>query len=334
MILSVAEPSVDHNMGQIGFNPNARPADGSFSGDSDFGMLYIAQGDGGAYNGSLGPGVDPIRAGQDLSNPFGSILRIDPLGNDADNGAYGIPTDNPFVASGDGKRDEIWAYGLRNPHRFSWDTGGDGAMIISDIGQGNIEELDIGLPGANYGWSEREGSFVFDRIDPSNLMALPVDDALLGYTYPVAQYDHDEGRAIVGGFVYRGSRISDLVGMYVFGDLVNGRIFYVDADALADGSQAEIHELTLVYGDATRTLLDIVGGQRADLRFGIGEDHEIYVLTKRDGMVRALVPEPSGAALLALGLAALAFQRRNSGLACTDVRSGAQYSCASSVATP
>ncbi len=153
------------------------------------------------------------------------------------------------------------------------------------------------------GWSEREGLCAVDHFDQLATLPLPPDDATFGYTYPVAQYDHDEGFAIIGGFVYRGSEVPDLIGKYFFGDN-NGRIFFVDVDDLALGSQTTIRELTLVYEDEVQTLLEILGEpRRADLRFGVDEDQELYVLTKRDGMVRTL-PEPGltqlGAAFLTL----------------------------------
>ena len=161
-------------------------------------------------------------------------------------------------------------------------------MLIADIGQANIEEINVGAAGANYGWSEREGTFVVDHDDEDEFHALPPDDALQGFTYPVAQYDHDEGDAIVGGFVYRGELVPDLYGKYIFGDLVRGRIFYVDVDDLVPGRQATINELTLLRNGVEITLLALLGDDyRADLRFGLDEDGEIYVLTKRDGMIRA-----------------------------------------------
>jgi hypothetical protein len=147
--------------------------------------------------------------------------------------------------------------------------------------------------------------------DQNILLPLPPDDAQLGFSYPVAQYDHDDGSAVVGGFVYRGSLLPQLQGRYVFGDIVNGRLFTVDVDDLVQGSQAPIEELTLFYQGQERTLLQILGNDlRADLRFGMDEDGEIYVLSKRDGWVRMLVPEPASALLLLAGLGALAGARR------------------------
>ena len=290
-LLRIESPHGDHPMGQIAFDPNAPP------GDPERGLLYVGMGDGGGYNGFLGQEIDPYRVGQDRTNPYGAILRIDPFGTSSPtrptNGAYGIPDGNPYADDETGLVQEIFAYGLRNPHRFSWDTGGDGALLASDIGQANLEEIDRIVAGANYGWREREGTLALDPFDQTAIVPAPEPDA--DYTAPVAQYDHDEGRAVVGGFVYRGARIPDLQGHYVFGDIPFGRIFHVPVADLVDGSQATIRELTLVHEGQVKSLRQIAGGGRADLRFGIGEDGEIHLLTKRDGMVRALAPVPSTA---------------------------------------
>jgi glucose/arabinose dehydrogenase len=163
-------------------------------------------------------------------------------------------------------------------------------MILTDIGKLNIEEVNLGSAGANYGWPLREGTFVTNRTNPDTLYALPADDARRGFTYPVAQYDHDEGRAIAGGFVYRGTRVPALAEQYLFGDIVDGRVFHVPVEALRPGRLATIRELTLLRGGRRVRLLDLVRGQpgRVDLRFGQDEAGEVYVLTKQDGMVRGL----------------------------------------------
>ena len=133
-------------------------------------------------------------------------------------------------------------------------------------------------------------------------------DADFGFLYPAAQYDHEEGFAVVGGFVYRGSLVPELTGHYVFGDIVGGRIFHVPvaellgADPLTGAGSAQIGELTLVAVGMETTLLAQVDDDRADLRFGIDAEGEIYILTKSDGRVRTLLPEPGAAAS---GLAAL-----------------------------
>lgn len=273
-VLRFAQPFANHNIGQIGFNPNAQ------AGDADYGKLYVAIADGGAAG-------DPHDLAQNTLSPLGSLLRIDPLATGP--APYSIPTDNPFAADAS-YLPELWAYGFRNPHRFSWDAPaplGTGLMLLSDIGQNDLEEINIVAPGGNYGWSRREGTFTFvgDHVEP-----LPVGDAALGLTYPIAQYDHDEGDAVVGGFVYRGDALPNLVGHYLFGDIARGRIFYFDMSDIAPDGQTPIHELTLYDGDQPTTLLALLGNDyRADLRFGTDDDGEIYVLTKRDGLIRRMV---------------------------------------------
>jgi hypothetical protein len=288
-LLRLAQPLIDHNMNQVAFNPTATP------GSPDYGMLYIGVGDGG-NTGNVRPLniVDQYNIGQNRQIPFGKILRIDPLGMNSSNGAYGIPADNPFVAANDPAHatlDEIWAFGLRNPQRFSWDTV-TGKMLISDIGQKNAEEINLGVAGANYGWSDREGMFVVDHTSGNQTKSYgrPANDASFGYTYPVATYDRSEGIAIVGGFVYRGSAMPYLQGKYIFGDLNTGKIYFADVNDLALGAQANIQQLTLYSGGVQKTLLQILGGSatRTDLRFGIDADGEIYLTTKYDGKVRTL----------------------------------------------
>lgn len=293
-ILRLEEPYPDHNIGQLGFNPNAQP------GDNDYGLLYIAVADGGS-DGFPVSKTDPLDNGQDLGTPLGKMLRINPLGSNSANGKYGIPQDNPFVGDDDPNTlDEIWAYGLRNPHRFSWDLGGTGKMLIADTGQDLIEEIDLGIKGANYGWGEREGTWVVQENNENVLFPLPQDDAKYGYTYPVAQYDHDippdidsyYAIAITGGYVYRGQAIPELVGQYIFADFGNdARFFHVPVADLVNGQQATIKELRLFNGDREiDSILEIIGEERSDVRFGVDEAGEIYVTSKQDGKVRKLVP--------------------------------------------
>ncbi|MCC7407907.1 MAG: PQQ-dependent sugar dehydrogenase [Phycisphaeraceae bacterium] len=281
-VLRIGQPFSNHNMGLMAFNPNSQP------GDADYGKMYIAVADGGS-------GGDPYNVAQNLQSPLGKILRIDPLSPPGGGANYTAPADNPFV--GQDALGEIWALGLRNPHRFSWDSvalGGSGAMFISDIGQSNLEEINLGAAGANYGWDIREGTFATVPGNNGVVSTIPPVDTI-PLTYPVAQYDHDEGDAIVGGFVYRGSAIPNLVGKYVFGDLAKGRLFYFELDEMQPDGQTPIHELTLMVNGVPRTLLQVLGNDyRADLRFGLDADGEIYVLTKRDGMIRTLgfIPNP------------------------------------------
>ncbi len=263
-----------HGVQEITFNPFAA------AGKPDYGLLYIGIGDGGATLEGY-----PFVA-HDKNKPWGTILRIDPRGDNSRNGKYGIPGGNPF-AQNSNALGEIWAYGFRNPHRISWDKGSQ-KMLATDIGQKNAEEINLIVPGADYGWNLREGTF---RINPdgdvNEAYALPEDDK--GFTYPVAQYDHDEGNAISGGFVYAGKNIPALQGKYIFGDVVTGRIFCVDSDLLKLGQHAPIYELSVQVADVETTLRQLTGNKRVDLRFGEGPAQELYILTKADGKVWKVV---------------------------------------------
>ncbi len=163
------QPFGNHNAGLIAFDPTVG------SGDVDYGKLYVALGDGGS-------GGDPQENGQDASNPYGAILRIDPLGLDGKNGQYGIVPGNLLATDGDPQTlGEIYAYGLRNPQRFGWDAD-TGKLFIADIGQNAVEEINLGVNGANFGWDDREGSFRFES------------NRTEGLTDPVAEYDHTRRR--------------------------------------------------------------------------------------------------------------------------------------------
>jgi Glucose / Sorbosone dehydrogenase len=279
-----------HGIQEINFNPTAR------RGGADDGLLYLAVGDG-------GQGVrtdDP----QNLAIPHGKLLRIDPLGSDSDNGQYGIPASNPFVGR-PGVLGEIYAYGFRDPHRFSWDPGGRHRLFLGHIGEHAIEAVDEVRAGDNFGWSEREGPFVFEK-QPANpchrIFPLPADDARFGYTYPVAAYDHDPppdwnctsdvGRAIIGGFVHRDHRkLRELNGKYLFADNVTGRLFYTHESQMRRGKpRATIFEL-MVYDQTGRrtTMRELAGAgalgdpNRVDLRFGRDAAGGLYVLSKGNG---------------------------------------------------
>lgn len=276
-----------HGQGDLAFNPLVG------SGDPDYGMLYIAGGDFG-YD-AYGRGTAQA---QNLASIYGKILRIDPAGNNSANGKYGIPASNPYALDGNpGTAGEIFATGFRNAHRIMWDSV-SGKMFTTDIGQNNIEEIDIVRPGLNYGWSQREGTFLNGG---GTIGGNPNTD---GFTYPVAQYDHGDGNAIAGGFAYRGTQIPALYGKFVYGDIVRGRIFYSDINemiAADDGiynTTAPVHELFLTRNGAPTTLEDLILADRGigslpsgrhDLRFGQTTDGEIYVMTKADGWIRQLV---------------------------------------------
>lgn len=215
-LLRIDDPQFNHNAGALAFGPD--------------GMLYIAIGDGGQADDQ---GMGHVEGGnaQAPSNIFGNILRIDPTGNNSANGKYGIPADNPFVGM-PGFLEEIYAYGFRNPFRFSFDSL-SGEMYIGDVGQNDIEEVDLGVAGGNYGWNIKEGSFCFDPNGTGRgfVFTCGPDDAPAGLIEPIAEYDHDEGISVIGGFVYHGSRIPQLKGRYIFGDFRDppggGRLFYL-----------------------------------------------------------------------------------------------------------
>ncbi|MEM7799013.1 MAG: putative Ig domain-containing protein [Chloroflexota bacterium] len=278
-VMRLVQNTALHGVQLVEFNRIAAP------GSADYGMLYVSLGD---------SEQEPFftNVAQDLTYPQGKILRIDPQGTNSANGQYGIPADNPFISDSNGILDEIYAYGFRNPIRFDWDPITK-KMLVANVGQRNAEEVELILPGLNYGWNEREGTFRFDPNRPDDVFPLPEGDNP-DFVYPVAQYDHDEGLAIIGGFVYRGTLMPRLYGAYIFGDIVRGHLFYVSVNELTLGEQAEIHRLTVLDdgGDET-TFIDLVGAPRADLRFGLDADGEIYVMSKQDGVIRRMVSDQS-----------------------------------------
>ena len=271
-----------HGVQEIAFNPNLLPD------DEDYGNLYMCVGEGSTSRRN-------VELARSVHSVYGTVLRIDPHGRDSDNGQYGIVATNPWASDDDPEtRGETFAYGFRNPHRLTWDSGGDGKALVTDIGESNIEEINILQPGLNYGWSHREGTF---RIDPlvAEFKVFDLEDGEdekngFSFTYPVAQYDHSEGMAISGGPVYRGANIPMLQGTYVFGDIVNGRVFGVNADELELGKQSEIHELLLEIDGEPVTMMELVGGVgRVDLRFGSDLEGELYLMEKIHGHIYKVV---------------------------------------------
>jgi glucose/arabinose dehydrogenase len=184
------QPFTNHNGGHLAFGPD--------------GMLYVSLGDGGSSG-------DPLDNGQNLDTLLGTLLRIDPTGGDP----YAVPPDNPFVGD-PAARDEIWAYGLRNPWRFSFDAQ-TGDLWIGDVGQNTREEIDLAPAGSgggeNYGWARMEGTLPFSGDEPAN------------HVPPVHEYDNDGARcSVTGGYVYRGSAIPELQGAYLFSDFCDGTL--------------------------------------------------------------------------------------------------------------
>ena len=236
LILSVPQPFGNHNGGDIAFGPD--------------GYLYVGFGDGGA-------GGDPLDHGQNLTTLLGAILRIDVDAAPP----YGIPRDNPFRQRRDA-RAEIFAYGLRNPWRFSFDRE-TGALWAADVGQNKVEEVNLIVAGGNYGWNIREGANAFRDQGRS----------AIGLTDPVAQYGRDLGCSVTGGYVYRGTEMPDLRGTYLFADFCSGRFWGVTTRA--DGQrivqellQADIQPASFgESNDGTLFVLDLDG---TIYRIGIG----------------------------------------------------------------
>jgi glucose/arabinose dehydrogenase len=234
IIMEVAQPYANHNAGQLAFGPD--------------GYLYIGLGDGGGAG-------DPLGNGQNLSTVLGSILRIDVSGLSAP-GDYEIPADNPFVGT-EGAREEIWAYGLRNPWRFSFDLE-TGLLWAGDVGQSSWEEIDIIAKGVNYGWNIMEGSHCYSPSTGCNQS---------GLTLPIVEYDHSQGCSVTGGYVYRGDQIASLHGYYIYGDYCSGNIW-----ALAYDGSVVNENILLVDSDLNIT--------------SFGEDlaGNLYILDRQGGI--------------------------------------------------
>jgi len=240
-LLRVNQPYANHNGGMIAFGPD--------------GYLYYGLGDGGGSG-------DPYRSGQDGGTLLGKLLRLDVVGGAGDPAGYVVPDDNPFVERAD-MRSEIWALGLRNPWRFSFDRA-TGDLWIGDVGQNTLEEIDLQAAdspgGENYGWNLLEGT----RPYPSESS----QPDLAGFAMPIVEYGRDAGTSVTGGYVYRGVAEPEIYGTYFYADFSVGRVWGLQA-----GSS----------GVETRELLD------TDLMiasFGEDDDGELYVVDFNGGVYR------------------------------------------------
>jgi len=265
-----------HGIQEITFNPL------SHKGDKDYGLLYIGIGDGGSVEEGF-----PFLA-HSKEKIWGTIIRIDPAGHNSVNGQYGIPSHNPFANNNAKALPEIYAYGFRNPHRITWSRSGE--MLVSNVGHSNIESLNLIKPGNDYGWPIREGTFVLNPYgDLTKVYPLPPNDSAYRITYPVAQFDHDEGKAISGGYEYWGSEIPELKGKFLFGDIPSGRLFYVNMTDIKQGKQVTIKEWKASIDGTPIEFKNICGSDRVDLHFGRDSKGELYILTKADGKIYKLV---------------------------------------------
>jgi glucose/arabinose dehydrogenase len=240
LLLTFNQPYENHNGGAIQFGQD--------------GLLYIATGDGGS-------GGDPQNNAQNLKSYLGKILRVNVDATDKRN--YGIPSDNPYAANNEGFLPEIYASGLRNPWRISFDTG-TGRLFVGDVGQNKREEIDIITKGGNYGWRLKEG---IDCYNPSS------NCNAAGLIGPIHDYSQENGdRSITGGYVYRGKALPELAGKYVYGDYVSGRIWALEMD-----------------GDNKKDNSVLLEKQGNISSFGQDAAGEIYFLNYVEGKVRKLV---------------------------------------------
>ena len=270
ILFTIDEPQFNHNAGNVAFGPD--------------GFLYFTLGDGGGAHDGLAdvpPSHGPIGNGQNIETALGAILRIDVDSPPQSPLAYAIPPENPFV--GQAGVDEIYAYGMRNPYRFSFDDGpgGDGRLFLADVGQNLFEEVNIVQKGGNYGWVIREGFHCFDPLNPlvppascsgTGPQGEPLLDPIVEYAHPGTVFSPDGGITVVGGFVYRGTQSPSLIGKYVFGDFSgqfstpSGRLYYLEEPTPGN---FEIRELQIGLEDSAYGLF-LKG-------FGEDEDGEIYV---------------------------------------------------------
>ena len=316
-LLRIQQPAPIHPMGEMTFNPAAKP------GDPDWRVMYIGSGDAGTGEQRDIRRMNPQR----LDTLLGKILRIVPdlranvsTSTVSENGRYRIPNDNPFV-SVEGARKEIWAAGVRNPHRLIWDypatPSATPRLFSFTIGLTAWEAVMIIKKGANYGYSLREGP---QAMTLQGMTPVPADDTIpwqisdtvtrgtVKPTYPVIAYPHNQtgGDAIAGGVIYRGRKIPALKGKLLFGDITTGRIWYADmADVLkADDDDpttlAALHEVNAnlraiveerfrvrgAKGQSLPGAAGVSGRGRVDMRFAEDADGELYILTKSDGVIR------------------------------------------------
>lgn len=240
ILLTFSQPFDNHNGGSLLFGKD--------------GFLYIAVGDGGS-------GGDPNNYSQNKKSPLGKILRIDV--NSTTKGNYGIPADNPFVGNTEGNQEEIFAYGLRNPWKMSFDTESN-QLFAADVGQNKREEINLITNGGNYGWRLKEG---VDCYNPAS------NCDQTGLIEPIHDYDHtNDDKSITGGYIYRGESVKALKGRYIYGDFVSGRIWALETE----NNRKKNNSLLLENNGAIST-------------FGLDENGEVYFANIRTGKISRFV---------------------------------------------
>ena len=272
-VLRLKTPTTAHGCQDIAFAPVTD------RNDPDYGLLFIGVGDGGTVNLKMPELAHTPRS------LLGTLLRIDPRGKNAPGGGYGIPADNPFVHSSDPlARREIWAYGFRNPHRMCWDLSFGKRLIVVDIGEANVEEINLIEKGGDYGWNQLEGPNRVDVMRDAKVVQPATAAELAPYRLPFGAYDHTDGRAISGGFVYRGP-IEALQHNYIFGDIVTGRLFFMRMDERL--TDTTIYELNVEREGVATSIAALAHTKRAHLRIGYDEQTgDLFFMTKEDGRVR------------------------------------------------
>ena len=249
------EPDNEHNFCDLAFDEDGR--------------LYVSAGDG-LFNFNGAVNTEALNA-QALDTVLGKVLRIDPLGNDSANGRYGIVADNVFAADGDvDTLGEIFSYGHRNPWRMSIDSV-TGDIVIGEVGHFNIEEVNLSTNGGNFGWPDLEGSFLINFNDGFDLTP-DIGDAFAianGFTPPVFEYDHQDGKSVTGGFVYRGNNIPALQGKYIFGEFQGGDVVTRRRLFAGDLATGQYEELLLSAGS-----VDL----NQPVSFGEDTNQELYVV--------------------------------------------------------
>lgn len=258
----IEQPFSNHNGGHLAFGPD--------------GHLYIGLGDGGSGN-------DPNHLAQDRSTLLGKMLRVDVSVSDSHPTGYVVPADNPFVAGG--ARPEVWSFGWRNPWRYTFDDpsrGGTGAMVAADVGQNMWEEVNYEPPGRggrNYGWRNREGAH--DNVTSRPPAFTPLVD-------PIHEYDHNTGRSITGGYVYRGSSLGAAFrGRYFFADFIRSRVWSLalTVDAAGEARASDVREHTTELGGSAQ-----LAGVAS---FGVDATGELYIVSYSRGVILKIAGTPS-----------------------------------------